>query len=95
MKLPIFDFMGKRRIAAIASITAVVVSVAFLGLRGLNLGLDFTGGTLVEVGFPEAVDPVTVRNRLEEAGFVGIGLQHLFGPTSLVFGTKPEAGPAA
>ena len=35
------------------------------------------------------------RSWLEEAGFVGIGLQHLFGPTSLVFGTKPGAGPAA
>ena len=35
------------------------------------------------------------RSWLEEAGFVGIEMQHLFGPTSLVFGTKPEAGPAA
>lgn len=40
-----FDFMGLRKIASVISISLIVVSIALLAVRGLNLGMDFTGGT--------------------------------------------------
>ena len=92
MKLPVFDFMGKRRIAAVASIFAVLLSVAFLGLRGLNLGLDFTGGTLVEVGFETSVDPAAVRARLESSGFVDGVVQHFGTDRDILVRMPPQPG---
>ena len=92
MKLPFFDFMGKRRIAGIASVSAVVLSVGFLVFKGLNLGLDFTGGTLVEVGFERAVDAVAVRTRLESAGFVDGVVQHFGTGRDILIRMPPQPG---
>ena len=64
-----FDFMGKRRLAAGLSIALILVSLGALFARGLNLGIDFTGGTLVEIGAPEAIELETVRQVMEGAGF--------------------------
>lgn len=75
------DFMGARKIAAAISITFVLASIGDFIFDGLNLGLDFTGGTLVEVQYPEATDPVAVRGYLENAGFVG-GVVQFFGSDS-------------
>ena len=60
MNLPTIDFMGKRKVAGYTSIGLLVLSCLSLAVSGLNFGLDFTGGTLVEVGFEEPVDPETV-----------------------------------
>jgi preprotein translocase subunit SecF len=79
MKLTNIDFMGKRTIAGVASTVLVVLSVIWLlFVDGLNLGLDFTGGTLVEVEFEEPTDPEEVRGLLEDAGFEN-GVVQFFG----------------
>ena len=78
MKLPQIDFMGKRKIAGIISIVFVVLALGDFVYRGLNLGLDFTGGTLVEVQFPESVQAVAIRQFLDRSGFEG-GLVQYFG----------------
>ena len=59
------DFMGKRYIALALSSILVIASIASLATRGLNFGIDFTGGTLVEVGYPQAVDLANVRSALD------------------------------
>ena len=64
-----FDFVGKRWIALVLSVTLIVISLAAISIRGLNLGLDFTGGTLVEVGYDKSVELDDVRNRLGGTGF--------------------------
>ena len=62
-------FMSYRRIATISSLTLLVLSIASLGLRGLNLGLDFSGGTLIEVSYVEAADLGDVRDLMSSNGF--------------------------
>ncbi len=59
------DFLRFRFIALIASVSFILVSLATISIQQLQLGLDFTGGTLVEVGFSEAVDPEEIRTYLE------------------------------
>ncbi len=80
MNLPVFniDFMGKRKIAATMSIVLIVLSLGVLLVQGLNLGLDFTGGTLVEVEFVEPTAPADIRELLDSAGFEN-GIVQYFG----------------
>jgi preprotein translocase subunit SecF len=70
-----FDFMGKRRIAFAVSGLMLLVSFAALLLQQLNLGLDFTGGTLVEVQYATAPTLDAVRQLLEDAGFRDVSVQ--------------------
>ena len=70
------DFMSRRRVALICSATMLAVSVLSLAFRGLEFGIDFTGGTLVEVGYPRAVELEPVRATLDRAGFEGAVVQH-------------------
>jgi len=70
------DFMGWRRPAVIAS---VVITVLFLGsmvLRGFDFGLDFTGGTVIEVGYEQPTELAPVRQALEQNGFAGAVVQY-------------------
>ncbi len=63
------DFMGRRNIALVFSSVLIVISLISLSTRGLNFGLDFTGGTLIEVGYPSPPDTAEVRANLAAAGF--------------------------
>lgn len=63
------DFMGRRRIALVVSAILIVASIVSLSVRGLNFGLDFTGGTLIEVGYPSPPDTTEMREKLANAGF--------------------------
>jgi len=62
-------FMDYRKIATIASLTLLVLSIFSLGFRGLNLGLDFSGGTLIEVSYSEAADLGEIRDLMTANGF--------------------------
>lgn len=63
------DFMAQRKWAALLSIILFVLSIATLAVNGLNWGLDFTGGTQIQVSFPEAANLNQIRQDLETAGF--------------------------
>ncbi|HCI02579.1 MAG TPA: protein translocase subunit SecF [Oceanospirillaceae bacterium] len=65
----IINFMALRKIALALSVTLMVVAAASLAINKLQFGLDFTGGTLIEVGYEQAPDLVTVRSQLQTAGF--------------------------
>jgi len=62
------DFMGKRKIAFATSAILITLSIVVLFTRDLNFGLDFTGGTLIEVSYPTAPEISDVRSNLAEAG---------------------------
>lgn len=70
MSMParVFDFMVWRKIAAITSIALVLLSIGSLSTRGLNLGLDFSGGTLIELEFVQPVQIGSVRSELFDLG---------------------------
>jgi len=86
------DFMGVRRPALAISVFLVLGSLASLALQGLNLGLDFTGGTLVELSFPTPADPQQVRNELEAAGFEKGVVQNFGTERDLLIRMPPQSG---
>ena len=78
-----FDFMGKRKLAMIFSLTLIVISVGSLITRGLNFGLDFTGGTAVVVDFEKDVELDTIRDALKKSDFIEASVQN-FGSSKSV-----------
>ena len=64
-----FQFMKYRKIAAMASIALFTVSILSLTFRGLSLGLDFSGGTLVEVTYETPIELESIRNTLIDNGY--------------------------
>jgi preprotein translocase subunit SecF len=70
------NFLGHRRLAVAVSVVVILASLFFLAVRGLNFGIDFTGGTLVEVGYPQAVDLDPIRQQLAGSGFERASVQY-------------------
>ncbi len=70
------DFMGRRKLAAMFSSLLITLSVLSFVVNGFNLGIDFLGGTLIEVGYPEPVSLETVRPVMAQAGFDDFVVQH-------------------
>jgi len=62
-------FMSYRRFATIGSLVLLIMSIGSLSFKGLNLGLDFSGGTLIEVSYAEAADLVDIRDLMTNNGF--------------------------
>ena len=79
-----FDFMKLRNIAMMFSAILLIVSIAALVTRGLNLGLDFTGGTLLEVSYQQPADIEQIRGQLDESGFLGSTVQHFGSETDVL-----------
>lgn len=63
------NFMAQRKWAAILSIILFSFSIISLAVYGLNWGLDFTGGTQIQLSYPQAADLDQIHNNLEKAGF--------------------------
>ena len=75
------DFLGRRRSAVLISGLLIVISIMSIAIRGLNFGIDFTGGTLVEVAYSEPVAIADVRAALNRAQIENALVQH-FGTAS-------------
>lgn len=86
-----FDFMGFRKIATALSLTLVIASIILLAVRGLNLGMDFTGGTSVEFEYAEAPSLPEIRSSLSEAGYEQFVVQN-FGADTIVLVRLAESG---
>ena len=90
-KVPDFDFMSRRRIAVILSCVIIFFSLGSVGIRGLNFGVDFTGGVLLEVGYSDAANLTDVRNALADAGYDTALVQN-FGSANDVLIRLPPSG---
>ena len=86
------DFMSKRLYAAVLSVVVLVASIVSFSFMGLNLGLDFTGGALVEMGFAEPITPDEVRPVLVEAGYGNAVVQNFGTDRDILIRIPPVAG---
>lgn len=87
-----FDIMGKRKIAAFVSGFLLLASIASLAFQGLSLGIDFTGGTLVEVGYSESVDLAQVRDALTNSEFKNAIVQYFGAANDVLIRIPPSEG---
>src|SRR5258708_33534585 len=89
-KVPRFPFMHPRKVWHGLSAFLIVASLALVAIRGLNLGVDFTGGVVVETNFPQAPNIEGLRSALAAAGGAGAEVQ-AFGSSRDVLEGLPRA----
>jgi preprotein translocase subunit SecF len=85
-----FDFVGKLRYALILSVVLSVGAVAALIWRGLDFGIDFTGGTLVELGYQAPPDLDAIRAALARSEFGSAAVQNFGSPTDVLVRLPPS-----
>lgn len=81
---PHFDFMGKRWMGFAFSIVLSLVAIGVMATKGLNLGIDFTGGILMEVHTAKGADLHKMREALNQQGFGEISLQNMGSPNDVM-----------
>ncbi len=89
-------FMSARKLAAVLSLLAVTASLLLIAFKGLNFGLDFTGGTLIEVAYEEAIPLEEVRDSLAREGYDNAVVVNFGSDTDVLVrlpvGLSPELG---
>jgi preprotein translocase subunit SecF len=86
----VINFMRWGRLGLAFSAILVVISIASLAVRGLNFGMDFTGGTLVELQYSKPPELDHVRKQLDEIGYHGAIVVHFGSETDLLIRLRPE-----
>ncbi len=87
-----FDFYGRRYIGYALTLVLLLASIASLATKGLQLGLDFTGGMVVEAAYPQAVELDALRAALQEKGLGGAVVQHFGASNSVLVRLPPQEG---
>ena len=90
MKNITIDFLGKRQWAYVFSALLLLVSIGSLAVQGLKMGIDFTGGTLVEVAYQDAADLTVIREALADDGFGDAMVQHFGSSRDVLIRLKPD-----
>ena len=83
-------FMKYRQVAAWSSVALLLMAVASLSIQSLNWGLDFTGGTLVEVSYPAPTNPEQIRLNLDNAGWNGHVVQYFGSDRDILVRMPPQ-----
>ncbi len=86
-----FEFMSKVRPALMCSAVLIVLSLTLLATRGLNYGLDFTGGYLIEVSYSEQADLDAIRGSLADGGFADAQVQTFGSASEVLVRLAPRA----
>ncbi|HPS64476.1 MAG TPA: protein translocase subunit SecF [Ignavibacteria bacterium] len=85
------DFLGKRHLFYIVSIIIIIIGMVVLALRGIPLGIDFLGGTEMQVRFSNPVDVSEVRNLMDNSGFTGMEIKTMGTPNDVLLRTPMQA----
>lgn len=85
------NFIGMSKPAMIFSILMIITSIGALIVNGLNLGVDFTGGTVIEAGYPEATDVDKIRKALADANYEA-AVQHFGTAKDVLIRLTPKKG---
>jgi preprotein translocase subunit SecF len=88
----IIRFMRIRTAMAVLSLLIVLAGLVAMGTKGLNLGLDFTGGTTAELNYAKPVEQEAVRAALEANGFADVVVQHVGSATGVILRMPPQKG---
>ena len=88
------DFLSqtRRRVALAVSLLLVVASFVSLATRGLEFGIDFTGGILLEVGYEQAADLEKIRSGLASEGYVNAQVQRFGADDVVLVRLPPQEG---
>lgn len=92
MKTTNINFIGNRKISLTFSGILMLISIVSLSVRGLDMGIDFTGGTLIEVGYQQAADLSVLRTTLGESGFADATVQNFGTAKDVLIRLKPHEG---
>jgi preprotein translocase subunit SecF len=84
------DFMRHRMPAVGVSAALILLALGSIVFRGLNLGIDFTGGLLLEVGYEQAADMGRIRDTLDQAGFGDATVQRFGTPKDVLIRLAPQ-----
>lgn len=88
-RVPNIDFMAQRKAGLVVSLALTLAAVVLLATRGLNLGIDFTGGVLVEVVYPQSVELENVREHLKAGGYHNAVAQYVGGTSNVLIRLPP------
>jgi preprotein translocase subunit SecF len=89
------NFLRWRKISITISALLIILSILAITVRGLNYGLDFTGGVLIEASYQKPVDTGEVRDALSAGGFENAVVQSLGGTRDISIRLQPKADPGA
>jgi len=87
---PVINFMNKRKLAIVFSLILIIISIGSLITKGLNLGIDFTGGYLIEAGYQDDVNIDRVRTALAEAKFKDAQVQNFGSSKDIIVRIAPR-----
>ena len=87
----LINFMSKRKLAMVFSLLLMIVSLGAIVVNGLNLGIDFTGGYLIEAGYQNDVNLDEVRTALADAKFKDAQVQHFGSSKDIIVRIAPRA----
>ncbi len=87
-----YNFMGIRKIALTISVIVMLISVISLIVNKLNVGIDFTGGSVIEIGYKKSVELEPIRLALGKAGYADAVVQHFGSAKEVLIRLVPQEG---
>ena len=90
LKKLVINFVDKRKYAMIFSFILMSIAITSIVWQGLKFGIDFTGGTLIEVGYEQNADLDLIRKKLHDANFSGVNVQYFGSTSEVLIRLKPQ-----